>query len=116
MGEKLDNFEESKSGIPSYFRQVTSILNHYPLIYRFCGHTFGKISARPLLNYAHAPLYAVTIFAQLLGPRYAPINVNPVGGGGWVGGVRARGGDLTKEQKFWSISQRWGSIHSSKCS
>ena len=57
MGEKLDNFEESKSGIPSYFRQVTSILNHYPLIYRFCGHTFGKISARSLLNYAHAPLY-----------------------------------------------------------
>ena len=26
---------------------------------------------------------------------YAPINVNPVGAGG--GGVRARGGDLTKE-------------------
>ena len=39
---------------------------------------------------------------------YAPINVNPVGGGG----VRARGGDLTKEQKFWSISQGWGSIRS----
>ena len=41
----------------------------------------------------------------------APINVNPVGGGG--GGVRARGGDLTKEQKFWSISRGWGSIRSS---
>ena len=26
---------------------------------------------------------------------YAPISVNPVGGGGGVGGVRARGGDLT---------------------
>ena len=38
----------------------------------------------------------------------APINVNPVGGG-----VRARGGDLTKEQKFWSISRGWGSIRSS---
>ena len=37
----------------------------------------------------------------------------PRGGGG---GVRARGGDLTKEQKLWSISQRWGSIRSSKCS
>ena len=42
----------------------------------------------------------------------APINVNPVGGGGG-GGVRARGGDLTKEQKFWSISRGWGSIRSS---
>ena len=40
---------------------------------------------------------------------YAPINVNPVGGGG----VLARGGDLTKEQKFWSISRGWGSIRSS---
>ena len=30
-----------------------------------------------------------------------------------VGGVRARGGDSTKEQKFWSISQGWGSIRSS---
>ena len=29
------------------------------------------------------------------------------------GGVRARGGDLTKEQKFWSISRGWGSIRSS---
>ena len=38
----------------------------------------------------------------------APINVNPVGGG-----VRARGGDLIEEQKFWSISQGWGSIRSS---
>ena len=27
--------------------------------------------------------------------------------------VRARGGDLTKEQNFWSISQAWDSIHSS---
>ena len=46
--------------------------------------------------------------------RYAPINVNPVrGGGGGGGGVRARGGDLIEEQKFWSISQGWGSIRSS---
>ena len=29
---------------------------------------------------------------------YAPINVNPVGGGG--GGVRARGGDLTNFKIF----------------
>ena len=29
------------------------------------------------------------------------------------GGVRVRGGDLTKEQKFWSISRGWGSIRSS---
>ena len=29
------------------------------------------------------------------------------------GGVRARGGDLTKEQKFWSIAHGWGSICSS---
>ena len=28
-------------------------------------------------------------------------------------GVRVRGGDLTKEQKFWSISQGWSSIRSS---
>ena len=52
------------------------------------------------------------------------------GGGGWAqleltgalctyqckpraGGVRARGGDLTKEQKFWSITQGCGSIRSS---
>ena len=33
-----------------------------------------------------------------------------VGGGG---GVQARGVDLTKEQKFWSISKGLGSIHSS---
>ena len=30
--------------------------------------------------------------------HYAPINVNPVGGGG--GGVRARGGDLTNFKIF----------------
>jgi len=30
-----------------------------------------------------------------------------------MGGGQARGVDLTKELKFWSISQGWGSIHSS---
>ena len=30
----------------------------------------------------------------------APINVNPVGGGGVRGGVRARGGDLTNFKIF----------------
>ena len=42
--------------------------------------------------------------------RYAPINESHT----WDGGMQARGGDFTKKQKFWSISQRWGSIHSSK--
>ena len=35
---------------------------------------------------------------------------NLVGGGV---GVQERGGDLIKEQKFWSISQGWDSIRSS---
>lgn len=39
----------------------------------------------------------------------APINANPVGGGE----VQARGVDLTKEPKVWSISKGLGSIHSS---
>ena len=37
---------------------------------------------------------------------YAPINVNPVGGGG---GVWARGGDLTNFEIFWSNSPGWES-------
>jgi len=39
----------------------------------------------------------------------APINANPVG----RREVQARGVDLTKEQKFWSISKGLGSIYSS---
>ena len=38
---------------------------------------------------------------------YAPINVKT------VGGVWARGGDLTREQKIRSTSQGWGIIRSS---
>ena len=37
-------------------------------------------------------------FNLLLGKRYAPINVNPVAGGG--GGVRAIGGDFTNFKVF----------------
>ena len=37
---------------------------------------------------------------------YAPVNVNPVGGGG-EGGVRARGGDLTSFEIFGSNSTGW---------
>ena len=36
---------------------------------------------------------------------YAPNNVNPVGGLGGEGGVRARNGDLTNFKIFWSNSQ-----------
>ena len=49
----------------------------------------------------------------LLGP-YAPINVNPVGGGG--GGVRARGGDLTNFKIFRSNSPGWETKDQSKVS
>ena len=43
----------------------------------------------------------------------APINVNPVGGGG---GVRARGGDLTNFKNFWSNSPGWETKGQSKVS
>ena len=45
---------------------------------------------------------------------YAPINVNPVGGGG--GGVRARGGDLTNFEIFGSNSPGWETKGRSKVS
>ena len=41
--------------------------------------------------------------------NYARINANPVEGRGSAG----KGVNLTKDQKFWSISQGWGSILSS---
>ena len=43
---------------------------------------------------------------------YAPINVNPVG----VGGVGARGGDLTNFKIFWSIFLGWETKGQSKVS
>ena len=43
---------------------------------------------------------------------YAPINVNPVGGGG----VRAKGGDLTKVENFLSNSPGWETKGQSKVS
>ena len=46
--------------------------------------------------------------------HYAPINVNPVRGGG--GGVRARGGDLTNFKIFWSNSPGWETKGQSKVS
>ena len=43
---------------------------------------------------------------------YAPINVNPV----WGGGVRARGGDLTNFKIFWSNFPGWETKGQSKVS
>ena len=43
-----------------------------------------------MISHAYLKLYPSRLF--VLSQAYAPINVNPVGGGG--GGVRARGGDL----------------------
>ena len=43
---------------------------------------------------------------------YAPINVNPVG----EGGVRAKGGDLTKFENFLSNSPGWETKGQSKVS
>ena len=48
------------------------------------------------------------------GETNAPINVNPVGGGG--GGVRARGGDLTNFKIFRSNSPGWETKGQSKVS
>ena len=45
---------------------------------------------------------------------YAPINVNPVGGGG--GMVRARGGDLTNFEILGSNSSGWETKGRSKVS
>ena len=47
-----------------------------------------------------------------IGEYNAPINVNPVGGGG----VRARGGDLTNFKIFWSNSLGWETKGQSKVS
>ena len=48
---------------------------------------------------------SVIKFHHVLPHHYAPINVNPVRGGGV--GVRARGGDLTNFKIFWSNSPGW---------
>ena len=46
-----------------------------------------------------APEHVCNIFFSKISIiTYAPINVNPVGGGG--GGMRARGGDLTNFKIF----------------
>ena len=54
---------------------------------------------------------SVIKFHHVLPHHYAPINVNPVGGGG---GVRERGGDLTNFKIFWSNSPRWETKGQSK--
>ena len=53
-----------------------------------------------LFTYQAMPTMTPPLFSNpfQLTHYYAPINVNPVGGGG--GGVRARGGDLTNFKIF----------------
>ena len=53
---------------------------------------------------------SVIKFHHVLPHHYAPINVNPV----WGGGVRARGGDLTNIKIFWSNSPGWQTKGQSK--
>ena len=57
--------------------------------------------------------FSKALFEGLIfGGAYAPINVNPVGGGG----VRARGGDLTNFKIFGSNSPAWETKGQSKVS
>ena len=62
------------------------------------------------------PIYLLSPPADVLRSTkqqyYAPINVNPVGGGG----VRARGGDLTNFEIFGSNSPGWETKGRSKVS
>ena len=62
----------------------------------------------PLTLIMHAAISY--FFSQVV---YAPINVNPVGGGG---GVRARGGDLTNFKILRSNSPGWETKGQSKVS
>ena len=55
---------------------------------------------------------SVIKFHHVLPHHYAPINKNPVRGGG----VRARGGDLTNFKIFWSNSPGWETKGQSKVS
>ena len=48
------------------------------------------------------------LYSVLSGVPCAPINVNPVGGGGSAG----KGWGFDQEVKIWSIAQGWGSIRS----
>ena len=110
VNKNKNHFPQGRCIVPDTASDISSLLIWYILVISHSGDSYHDIII--IIHSKHFSVFDWLWSSQPPGGPYAPINVNPVGGGG---GVRARGGDLMPEtipmSGFWSCEATQGSGH-----